>query len=113
MQPATTPDERYVVVRGRLWRAANPHLPPDVRQRLVDELMSARRDVRTALEMDAPAELKLARARVQAAKEGLGERGPPWWTDGAPDLNRRMIRNTPYAEWWEQESATSASKSSD
>ena len=30
----------------------------------------------------------------------LGERGPVWWTDGAPDLGRRMARNTPYAEWF-------------
>ncbi len=40
-----------------------------------------------------------ARARVDAAKVSLGERGPAWWTDGAPDLNRRMAKNTPYAEW--------------
>jgi hypothetical protein len=37
---------------------------------------------------------------VQAAKEGLGERGPVWWDDGAPDYNRRMARNTPYAAWY-------------
>jgi hypothetical protein len=30
----------------------------------------------------------------------LGERGPVWWTDGAPDFNRRMARNTPYADWF-------------
>ncbi len=41
-----------------------------------------------------------ARARVDAAKVALGERGPVWWTDGAPDLNRRMAKNTPYAEWF-------------
>ncbi|MCW2338849.1 hypothetical protein M2337_003082 [Sphingobium sp. B2D3A] len=23
-----------------------------------------------------------------------------WWTDGAPDLNRRMVRTTVYAEWF-------------
>jgi hypothetical protein len=23
-----------------------------------------------------------------------------WWTDGAPDFNRKMIRNTPYAAWF-------------
>ena len=27
----------------------------------------------------------------------LGERGPVWWTDGAPDLNRQMARNTALA----------------
>jgi hypothetical protein len=23
-----------------------------------------------------------------------------WWTDGTPDHNRRMARNTPYADWY-------------
>jgi hypothetical protein len=36
---------------------------------------------------------------VHAAKVALGERGPVWWADGAPDLNRRLVRNTPYADW--------------
>ena len=31
----------------------------------------------------------------------LGERGPPWWDDGAPDYNRRMAVNTPYRAWFE------------
>jgi hypothetical protein len=22
-----------------------------------------------------------------------------WWNDGAADLNRRMVVNTPYADW--------------
>ena len=43
--------------------------------------------------------LEKARAEVDAAKVALGERGPVWWTDGAPDLNRHMARNTPYATW--------------
>jgi hypothetical protein len=42
----------------------------------------------------------LARQAVDAAKRGLGERGPLWWNDGAPDYNRRMVRNTPYAGWY-------------
>ena len=41
-----------------------------------------------------------ARQRVDIAKHALGERGQAWWTDGAPDYNRRMARNTPYAEWF-------------
>jgi hypothetical protein len=44
--------------------------------------------------------VKDARARVQEAKVALGERGAPWWSDGAPDFNRRMAANTPYAEWF-------------
>jgi len=92
-----TPDGRYFVVRGRLWRLANPALPPDLRDGLVHELMAARRAVR-----DAGGELKViaaARARVDGAKRDLGERGPAWWDDGAPDYNRRMAANSPYAAW--------------
>ena len=44
--------------------------------------------------------MREARAAVDAAKVALGERGPVWWTDGAPDYNRRMARNTPYAGWY-------------
>lgn len=96
----TTPDGRYFVVRGRLWRCSNPALPEDARQTLVKELMSARREVGVALRADDAAALKTARARVHAAKVALGERGPVWWSDGAPDYNRRMARTTPYADWY-------------
>lgn len=94
----TTPDGRYVVVRGRLWRTSNPRLPDDTRQALVAELMSARRAVRAAL-VDGGSDLATARRRVNHAKIALGERGPVWWKDDEPDLNRRMARNTPYADW--------------
>ena len=94
--PVTTPDGRYIIVRGRLWRASNPHLPEPERQRLVDELMDARRAVRGA--KDDPVATKVARARVHAAKVSLGERGPVWWDDGAPDYNRHLVKNTPYAD---------------
>ena len=96
--PPRTPDGRYIVVRGRLWRAANPGLPEDERERLVSELMRARRDVGAALRSDDAEALKAARTRVHAAKVALGERGPVWWDDGAPDYNRHLLRNTPYAE---------------
>ncbi|HEV2080896.1 MAG TPA: hypothetical protein VGR32_00440 [Brevundimonas sp.] len=45
---------------------------------------------------------KLAEAgrAVDDAKVALGERGPVWWDDGAPDHNRRMARNTPYSAWY-------------
>lgn len=62
--------------------------------------MAARRAVGTAKRAsDEPAE-KAAHAAVDQAKWALGERGPVWWDDGAPDLNRRMARNTPYADWF-------------
>ena len=48
-----------------------------------------------------PLPRRAARAKVHAATVALGERGPVWWTDGAPDLNRRLAANTPYADWYE------------
>lgn len=98
--PLRTPDGRYIVVRGRLWRATNPHLSEERRQELVNELMAARTAVRVGLKADDPAKLRRARARVQAAKVALGERGPVWWTDGTPDFNRHLAKNTPYREWY-------------
>ena len=74
-----TDDGRWIVVDGRRWRATDPTLPPERRQELVDELMAARRAVaaaRRAADQDAE---RAARARVHAAKVGLGERGPAWW----------------------------------
>jgi hypothetical protein len=84
-EPLRTPDGRYMVVRGRLWRLPNPAVPPDRRAALVQELMDARRALKksntnAAVRAD-------AKRRVHAAKTALGERGPPWW-------------NTPYAAWY-------------
>lgn len=80
-EPERTPDGHHVVIDGRRWRASDPGLPEDERQRHVDALMAARRDVGTAKRRgDARAE-RAARDRVQAAKVALGERGPKWWED--------------------------------
>lgn len=95
-----TPDGRYFVVRGRLWRVTDPSLSPDERDKLVSDLMTARREVGAGLRSGDDAAVARARGRVDAAKRALGERGPPWWTDGAPDLNRHLVRNTPYADWF-------------
>jgi hypothetical protein len=100
MRHPVTPDGRYFVVRGRLWRCANPALPDEERRGLVAALMAARRAVALARRAGDAAGLAAARAAVDAAKRGLGERGPVWWTDGAPDYNRRLARNTPYAAWY-------------
>jgi len=97
--PPVTPDGRYIVVRGRLWRRANPALPEAERARLVAQLMDARRAVGHALRAGDTVALADARQAVDAAKVGLGERGPVWWHDGTGDLNRRLARNTPYAGW--------------
>jgi hypothetical protein len=96
----TTPDGRYLVVGGQLWRCANPSLTEDIRQRLVNELMAARREVKAAKASRNANQLKLARAHVQAAKVALGERGPVWWSDGSPDYNRRQVSNSPYSDWY-------------
>jgi len=96
--PLRTPDGRYIVVRGRLWRAINPHLPEAKRKRLVRELMKARRAV-GASHADMKTQRE-ARAAVHKAKVALGERGSVWWKDGAPDFNRKLAKNTPYAAWW-------------
>ena len=102
MKPLTTPDGRYIVVRGRLWRASNPDLSKALRSNLVKDLAAARRDVKTALRLADAERLATARAAVHTAKVALGERGPPWWTDGAKDFNRYMVKNTPYATWYDE-----------
>ena len=105
--PPRTPDGRYLVVNGkagpRLWRATNPQLAAEEQASLVAELMGARRAVRGA---NNNAELASARARVHSAKIALGERGPIWWDDGAPDLNRHLVTKTGYAEWWANRSTS-------
>ncbi|NQE65429.1 hypothetical protein [Caulobacter sp. RHG1] len=102
----TTPDGRYFVVKGRLWRLSNPGLDPHVRESLVKALMDARREVGAAGRHDDEEGKALARSRVDEAKRGLGERVPVWWSDGAPDFNRRLVKNTPYAQWFEALSQT-------
>ena len=74
-----TDDGRFVVVDGRRWRTADPALPDDVRARLLHHLGVARSGVRTAGQAGDDAAVSAARAQVQLAKTGLGERGEPWW----------------------------------
>lgn len=91
-----TPDARYFVVRGRLWRLSNPNLPVKRHDILVKRLMKARAALRSASRAERPA----IRKRIDRTKRALGERGTPWWQDGAPDYNRHLARNTPYATWF-------------
>ncbi len=102
-----TPDGRYFVVRGRLWRKSNPALSERERERLVSDLMRGRSAVRMARRDDDRQGMREARTTVNDAKVALGERGPVWWTDGSPDLNRHMARTTVYAEWFADLEATS------
>ena len=98
--PLRTPDGRYIVVRGRLWRSTDPGLDAETREDLTKKLMAARRAKQAAMRAADDAAREIARQRVDDAKRALGERGPVWWTDGAPDLNRRMARTTVYADWF-------------
>jgi hypothetical protein len=84
------------VVRGRLWRATNPRLAKIERQELTRRLMAARRALQSAENDDRPS----IRGTIDRAKRRLGERGPVWWDDGAPDYNRHLVKNTPYAAWY-------------
>lgn len=78
-----TEDGRYIVVNGRRWRASDPSIPASLAQELVNELMAARRLVRSDPET--------ARPRVHAAKVALGERGYQWWdTPSEAELRERI-----------------------
>jgi hypothetical protein len=100
MRYPVTPDGRYFVVNGRLWRCSNPKLSDERRAELVAALMYARRLKLEALRAGNDAAREAARLQVDAAKTDLGERGPVWWEDGSPDFNRHLARTTPYAEWF-------------
>mgnify|MGYP001149911315 CR=1 FL=1 len=104
-----TPDGRYFVVKGRLWRCTNPDLPADIRANLQRDLSKARRGLRKDALLKQPQQESGLRAAVQAAKVGLGERGPVWWCDGAPDYNRYKVKNTPYADWYIELETTTTS----
>ncbi len=93
-----TPDGRYFVSKGRLWRKTDPRLSEGARKSAVSSLMKARRAVRFA---KTDAETRAAREAVDAAKHDLGECGPVWWQDGAPDETLKAPWNSGYADWWE------------
>jgi hypothetical protein len=95
-----TPDGRYFVVRGKLWRRTNPGLSTAVRSELVRELMAARSAVRSSKLLKNLTAEAAAHHAVDLVKRKLGGRGPVWWTDGSPDLNRQTVKNTPYASWF-------------
>jgi hypothetical protein len=96
-RPIETPDGRYIIVRGRLWRKSNPALSYAERDQLTKELMAARRAVHAAMRAGDKGAEREARKNVDQAKHALGERGPVWWTDGTPDYGRKLLKNTPYA----------------
>ena len=79
---------------------ANPGLNEAERANLVQRLMVARRGVREAKQATDREAESAAHNTVDEVKRALGERGPVWWSDLSPDLNRYMAKNTPYAEWY-------------
>ncbi|SDF28021.1 hypothetical protein SAMN05660662_1695 [Blastococcus aurantiacus] len=84
-----TDDGRYVVVDGRRWRTADPALPDDVRAQLLHHLGVGRSGVRRASAAGDDAAVAAARARVQLAKTGLGERGTAWWEQSDAEREER------------------------
>jgi hypothetical protein len=96
-----TPDGRYSVYMGHLWRCPNPALSEEERARLAQQLVTLRRALalpRGAGEQTASS-VALGK-EVERVKIALGQHGPVWWTDGAPDYHRTQIENSPYADWW-------------
>jgi hypothetical protein len=96
----TTPDGRYIVIQGRLWRAANPSLSAEAKVRHTRELLNGRRALKAAKLSGDEEAIGAARKIIAGAQVGLGERGKVWWKDGAPDLNRTLAKNSPYADWF-------------
>jgi hypothetical protein len=74
-------------------------LSEERRLALVSELGRARAAVKAARR--AGLSLVEPGQAVDRAKVDRGERGTVWWADGAPDFNRHLANNTPYAEWFE------------
>ncbi|MDB5554581.1 MAG: hypothetical protein JWL86_4565 [Rhizobium sp.] len=97
LQHPVTPVGRYFVVKGGLWRLANRDLAEGEKSALVSELMRGRRAVKTAKQqVDVEAEAA-AHRDVDAAEHALGDRGPVWRTNSDLDLNRHLVKYTPYA----------------
>jgi hypothetical protein len=76
LQHPVTPDGRYFVVRGRLWRMADQQLDPERKLELVRDLMQARRAVKDAKACGDLAAEAAAHKAVDVAKGALWERGP-------------------------------------
>lgn len=85
----TSDDERFFLHSGRRWRRTDPSLPEDVKARLMSHLGRGRSGVRNSAKGDDGGALPRARRTVQLAKEGLGERGTPWWEQSAAERTAR------------------------
>ena len=94
-----TPDRRYLVVGDKLLRSYNPDLPNDRIDELLIVLFNSRRDLRRARQREGTEPPELVGA-IEAARLALGQSGPVWWDDGAPDLDGAPVLSTCYAEWY-------------
>ena len=73
-----TPDGRYFVVRGRLWRLADPAIDPARKAALVHDLVAARRAIKDAKCVgDSGSDVKneMRRYKKGTAKSGPGGKG--------------------------------------
>ena len=73
-----TPDGRYFVVAGKLWRMSNPQLEHQHKAALVQELMEARRAVKnakSARDQSAEAEAHHAVDTAKRPWESVGRSG--------------------------------------
>jgi hypothetical protein len=92
-----TPDGRYFVARGRLWRKGDPSLSDSTRRAAIKALMQARHAEGQAIN---DAERRAARDAITAAKCRLGEAGSVWWDDGSPDESGLHPADSRYRDWW-------------
>lgn len=76
--PERTADGRYIIVKGRRWRAQDPVLPEALTAPLLSALGTARLQLSRRHQLN-DEQTAVLRKRVTWAKEGLGERGTPWW----------------------------------
>ncbi|MHA7292542.1 2-polyprenylphenol hydroxylase [Arthrobacter sp. HLT1-21] len=89
MTTQTPDDDRFFLHEGRKWRRADPTLPDDVAKQLLSQLGRARSAVNKHRKAKQEPKVKEARRRVQIAKEGLGERGTPWWEQSPAERQTR------------------------
>ncbi|MDV6305077.1 MULTISPECIES: hypothetical protein [Rhodococcus] len=82
-EPERTEDGRYIVIKGRRWRATDPDIPEDRNAELRSILMAWRREAKRT--SGAPE----SRAGVHATKVALGERGTPWWEQSDDERRAR------------------------